>query len=99
VDVFGSGGSLAASVSPNPLNPQATLSLVTTKPGAIRVTLYDASGRFVRTLERRANAPAGTHDIRIDGRDGRGNRLATGVYFYRAETPEGAASGRFTILK
>lgn len=99
VDVFGTGGALAASVSPNPLNPEATLSFVTTKAGTVRVRLFDASGRFVRMLEDRANAPAGYQDIRIDGRGQTGSRLATGVYFYRAETPNGALSGRFTILK
>lgn len=99
VDVFGTGGALAASVSPNPLNPEATLSFVTTKPGSVRVRLYDASGRFVRTLADRSNAAAGYQDVRIDGRDQNGSRLATGVYFYRAETPDGALSGRFTILK
>ncbi|MEK7315590.1 MAG: putative Ig domain-containing protein [Candidatus Eisenbacteria bacterium] len=99
VDVFGTGGALAASVSPNPLNPEATLSLITTKAGSVRVRLYDASGRFVRMLADRSNTGAGYHDIRIDGRDQNGARLATGVYFYRAETPDGAMSGRFTILK
>ena len=99
VDVFGTGGALAASVSPNPLNPEARLSFVTTKAGSIRVRLFDASGRFVRTLDDRSNAPAGYQNVRIDGRDENGGRLATGVYFYRAETPDGATSGRFTILK
>lgn len=99
VDVFGSGGALAASVSPNPLNPEATLHFVTTKPGSVRVRLYDASGRFVRTLDDRSSAPAGYQDIRIDGRGENGTRLATGVYFYRAETADGVMSGRFTILK
>ena len=99
IDVFGNGGALAASVSPNPLNPEATLHFMTTKAGSVRVRLYDASGRFVRSLDDRSSAPAGYHDIRIDGRDESGKRLATGVYFYRAETPDGAMSGRFTILK
>ena len=61
--------------------------------------LYDAAGRFVRTLEATSNGAAGYHDIRIDGRDAGGRRLATGVYFYRAEPPDGTLSGRFTILK
>lgn len=99
VDVYGTGGALAASVSPNPLNPEATLSFSTSKPGAIRVRLYDPTGRFVRSLEETSNGAAGYHDVRIDGRDAAGRRLATGVYFYRAETPDGTLSGRFTILK
>ncbi|HEU4333891.1 MAG TPA: FlgD immunoglobulin-like domain containing protein, partial [Candidatus Eisenbacteria bacterium] len=99
VDVHGTGGALSASVSPNPLNPEAVLSFATEKAGAIRVRLYDARGRFVRTLEDRSGAASGYHDVRIDGRDDRGNRLATGVYFYRVESPDGVFGGRFTILK
>jgi hypothetical protein len=99
VDVFGTGGALSASVSPNPLNPEAVLTFATEKAGAIRVKLYDARGRFVRTLEDRSSAASGYHDVRIDGRDERGNRLATGVYFYRVESPDGVFGGRFTILK
>jgi hypothetical protein len=98
IDVFGQGGALAASVSPNPLNPEATLTFVTQKTGAIRVNLYDAQGRFVRSLADRT-AGAGYQDVRIDGRDANGNRLATGVYFYRVESPDGVFGGRFTILK
>jgi hypothetical protein len=99
VDVVASGGTLAGAVSPNPLNPEAVLTFATETAGAIRVKLYDARGRFVRTLEDRSGAAAGYHDVRIDGRDARGNRLATGVYFYRVESPDGDFGGRFTILK
>ncbi|HSQ60959.1 MAG TPA: putative Ig domain-containing protein [Acidobacteriota bacterium] len=99
VDVVSSGGSPAGAVSPNPLNPDAVLTFTTEKAGTLRVTLYDAQGRFVRTLADRSSAAAGYHDVRIDGRDARGTRLATGVYFYRVESPDGVFGGRFTILK
>jgi hypothetical protein len=99
VDVVGSGGAAAASISPNPLNPSATLSFSTAAVGPVRVRLYDLSGRMVRTLADWSSAAAGYHDITIDGRSDRGEELGSGVYFFRIETSAGVESGRFTILR
>jgi PKD repeat protein len=99
VDVLSSGGGLLADVSPNPLNPQAKLSFVTQKAGALRVRLYDLSGRLVRTLADEASAAPGNHEMWIDGRSDNGSRLASGVYFYRIDAADGESTGRFAILK
>ncbi len=99
VNVIASGGSLAASVSPNPLNPEAILSFTTAKPGFATVHLFDLRGRLVRrVIEERALSP-GYHDVRIDGRDDHGQRLASGVYFFRIHAVEGVETGQLTILK
>jgi hypothetical protein len=101
IRVVGVGGNdlLTASVSPNPLNPRGVLRVETTRTGPLRVRLYDLQGRLVRTIVDRPSAPADRHEFEITGEDSHGRRLATGVYFYRVETGEGARSGRFTILK
>jgi len=99
VDVFGSGGSLAATVTPNPLNPEAVISFATKKPGAIRVRLYDLNGRLVRTLADERATAAGYHDVRVDGYGQNGEKLASGVYFFRIETEDGASAGRLSIMK
>ncbi len=100
VRVINNGGRhQAASVSPNPLNPSAILSFNTVEPGRVRVTMFDLQGRLVRTLMEAPIAPAGEHEVRIDGRGERGEVLPSGVYFYRVESPDGTASGRFAILK
>ena len=63
---------LAAMVSPNPLNPSATLTFVTAKSGPLRASLFDVTGRLVKTLLRESSAPAGYHSVTLDGRDERG---------------------------
>ncbi len=90
---------MAARVSPNPLNPEATLSFETAAPGRVLVRVYDVAGRRVRTVLDDPALPAGAHALRIDGRDARGTRLASGVYFFRVTGPDGERSGRFAILK
>lgn len=95
----GGGGALAASLSPNPLNPEAVLTFVTERTGPARVQVFDLSGRLVQRLMDEANLPAGYHDVRVSARRDDGGTLASGVYFYRIEAAGEEETGRFTILK
>ncbi|HSQ60968.1 MAG TPA: FlgD immunoglobulin-like domain containing protein [Acidobacteriota bacterium] len=90
---------LASSVAPNPLNPAGLLSFVTTQAGTVRATLFDSSGRLVRTLFETRALPAGRHEVRLDGRGPNGAMLPSGVYFYAVETSEGTVRGKISILK
>jgi hypothetical protein len=92
--VAGSGGVLSASLSPNPLNPEAKLTFRTTRSGFARVRVYDPTGRMLRSLIDETNLPAGSHDVRVGDR-----KLSSGVYFYRIDVAEGTAAGRFVVLK
>ena len=97
--IMAGGGKLAALVSPNPLNPEAILTFRTTEPGPVRVRLFDLNGRMIRSLLDESNAPAGYHDVRIDGRDEHGGRLASGLYFFRIDAHEGEVVGKVSVLK
>ena len=91
-------GSLAT-VSPNPLNPQAKLSFVTTRPGEATVQIFDLHGRLVRNLMPRQYVMPGVHELTIDGWNEQGNPLSSGVYFYRVESPEDVSKGSFVVMK
>ena len=99
IDIVSKGTGLVAHVSPNPLNPVATLGFMTSRPGFAKASIFDVSGRSVRVLLDEPSLPSGYHALRIDGRGGVGERLGSGVYFYRIESEEGAANGRFVILR
>lgn len=88
-----------ASVSPNPLNPDAVLTFHAEQAGAASVDLFDARGRLVRRVLVQKSVPAGDHDVRIDGRDNRGERLASGIYFFRVRAGGDETTGQFAILK
>jgi hypothetical protein len=94
-----SGKEAPAAVSPNPLNPQGLITFSMRTAGAARVTVFDANGRLVATLLPRKELSAGPHSVRIEGKDSRGKRLASGVYFYSIERPEGEIRGRFVIAR
>lgn len=69
----------------NPFTVEARLTLELSVAGTVKVAIYDAAGRQVRTLADRAFA-AGRHPIAWDGRDQRGAAMPGGIYFVRALT-------------
>ena len=92
-------GNQSVSVSPNPLNPQATMSLYLAERGSMSVRLYDSSGRLVRTVLYDPDAASGYHSLTLDGRTSTGAKMASGVYYYRVETRAGMTGGQFVIMK
>ena len=66
---------------PNPFQHQTTISYSMLHPEHVRVALYDALGRVVKTMDEGVQ-PAGTHEILIDADD-----LPAGTYFYEISTP------------
>ncbi|HKO21029.1 MAG TPA: putative Ig domain-containing protein, partial [Candidatus Eisenbacteria bacterium] len=93
------GGNLAATITPNPLNPSAVLTFATQERGPVLVQLFDVRGRLVRTLRDENDAAAGYHDVRIDGVDASGARLSSGVYFVRIRAGADEERKAITILK
>jgi len=83
----------SVSITPNPANPATTIHY--TLPASARVTLsvYSVTGQIVATLVDRPMT-AGRHSVVFDG-----SNLASGVYFYRLETPGFAKTGKMLLVK
>ena len=64
----------------------------------MRLSLYDISGRRVRTLLE-GLAGEGAHELVWSGRDDAGRSVAAGVYWVRLETEEGARSTQLIRLR
>ena len=75
--------------SPNPFTSTTMINYSLARPGNIRISIYDLSGRLTRTLASE-NVPAGDGRIEWDGRDSAGKQVASGVYECRLETGSGA---------
>jgi hypothetical protein len=99
VTAQGASEPIRAEVVPNPMNPAGVLTFRTSRSGFLRVSLYDATGKRVRTLVDRKSAPASLYEIPIDARDAAGKALASGVYFFKIETPGDVQNGRAVVLK
>ena len=85
-----------AFVTPNPARHDAVLRLTTTRPGPLRVRMFDIAGRVQHVLVDEVQAAAGERTVAL--RSGRG-RIEPGVYFYRVEAGEGMLKGRVVILE
>jgi hypothetical protein len=73
---------------PNPFNPITMIPFSLPDASEISLLVYNILGQTVRTLYR-GRMDAGKHYIAFDGKDQNGNRLSSGLYFYRLTTDKG----------
>ncbi len=83
---------------PNPFNPTTTLSFSLAQAGNVRLGIYNIKGQLVRVLNN-GNLQPGLHKLVWDGRDGANRSVASGVYFYRLETPDYVSTRKMLMMK
>ena len=88
---------------PNPFNPETWIPYQLASPAEVTLTLYDVTGRVVRTLHL-GHQHAGMYRSKSraaywDGRNAQGEPVASGVYFYTLVAGEFAATGKMLIRK
>ena len=81
-----------ATGAPNPFRSNTKFEFALPQAGRTDLTVYDVSGRRVKTLLSR-DLDAGRFDVTWDGRDENGRMTAPGVYFVRIQ------SGQFSDVK
>lgn len=77
---------------PNPFNPSTTIEYDLPRGENVRLKIYDVLGRQVATLVNAYQSP-GNYRVEWNGKNGRGDVLASGVYFYSFE------AGNFRVVK
>ena len=88
---------------PNPFNPETWIPYHLAKDAFVVLTIYDGSGRVVRTLEV-GHQTAAVYESRSkavywDGRNGLGEQVASGLYFYALTAGDYSATRKMLILK
>jgi len=73
---------LALSVSPNPANRFASVKFTLTSPARVRITIFDAQGKLVKSIPVASQLATGSHSIPINGMD----TWPSGIYYCRFET-------------
>lgn len=67
---------------PNPFNPSTTIKFTTPTESIVNLIIYDINGReIVKLVNQKLNA--GYHHAIWSGKNGSGNQVSSGVYFYR----------------
>ncbi|HET6348046.1 MAG TPA: T9SS type A sorting domain-containing protein [Candidatus Krumholzibacteria bacterium] len=83
---------------PNPFNPQTTLAFELRSGGEVSLMIYAIDGSYVATVYRGVLS-AGSYAYPWNGLDHRGQRVASGVYLARLQTPDGNRSAKLNLLK
>ena len=88
---------------PNPFNPETWIPYRLAEEAFVTLTIYDLSGQVVRILDvghRIASAyESRSKAVYWDGRNGLGERVASGIYFYTLTAGDYSATRKMLILK
>ncbi|MCB2230820.1 T9SS type A sorting domain-containing protein [bacterium] len=83
---------------PNPFNPTTTISYSLPRQSEVELIVLNVLGQKVVTLVDETK-PAGTWNVVWDGSNSHGEKVASGVYFYRLVTDGQTQSRKMILLK
>ena len=83
---------------PNPFNASTTIAFQLGLPSQVELSIYSTSGQRVRTLVS-GSLPAGHHRLQWDGRNERGEPVASGAYLYQLAAGDFVATRQLVLLK
>ena len=84
--------------APNPFNPKTVISFDLARYGPVELSVYDASGRKVKTLVDGTRS-SGPYRVEWNGTDDAGRKVASGVYHYRLRADGVDTSRPMVLLK
>ncbi len=83
---------------PNPFNPITTISFEVPKNDMISLEIFNLKGELVKTLIKR-NVSKGIHRIIWNGRNKKGQKVKSGIYFIKLQTSGKVISQKIILLK
>ncbi|MGH2570164.1 MAG: T9SS type A sorting domain-containing protein [bacterium] len=92
------GLQLATAAEPNPFQVKTTIRFSVPSSGLVDLAIYDTAGRKVAALLVGAWRGVGANEVTWDGRDLRGVRVSSGVYFASLRAG-GATAGSRLVLR
>ena len=84
--------------APNPFNPSTMIRFDLPTAGLVRLAVYNVKGQLVSVLVDGQMAE-GRREVRWNGMDLRGNRVASGMYFYRLTAAHFVMTKKMVLLR
>ncbi len=84
--------------APNPFSAHTLIRYAIPTPTQVNLNIYDATGRAVKSLVN-GEVGVGFHNLRWDGRDNVGRKVASGVYFVKFETEQYQETRKLVVLR
>jgi len=83
---------------PNPMRDFTEVSFALPKASTVTLQVFTLTGQLVKTLAE-GQRGAGIHRASWDGRDLLGNKVPSGVYFYRLEAPSFSSTKKMVVVR
>ncbi len=83
---------------PNPFNPTTSISYRLGQSGVVNLSVFDVSGRLVEELVNK-HQRAGAYEMIWDGLDHSGQKVSSGVYYYRLNTEEVSETRKMILIR
>ena len=88
---------------PNPFNPETWIPYQLATPADVRISIYAADGKLIRTLDL-GHQPVGIYHhrnraVHWDGKNAQGEPVASGIYFYTLKAGDFTATRKMLIRK
>jgi hypothetical protein len=84
---------------PNPFNPTTTIHYTVKRRANVSLRIYNVAGQLIRTLVDEAKTAGEVHTATWDGRNGAGQSVSSGVYFYKLVTGDFVQTKKMVLLK
>lgn len=82
---------------PNPFNPSTSFALSLPEASDYSIRIFNVAGQLVKTLE--GHLDAGVHTLTWDGTNNQARRVASGVYFMKAQANAFEATRKMLLIK
>jgi glycosidase len=83
---------------PNPFNPSTIIRYSIVSPSLVSLKIFDVLGREVNTLVNKEQVN-GVYEVNWNGDDALGNKVSTGVYFYRIDAGDFVQTKKMMLIK
>lgn len=83
---------------PNPFNPQTTIKYSLNVSAKVKLTIYNTMGEVIKTLVDEQEGP-GVKEVRWDGVNNNGKKVASGMYLYTLKVNNRSEFGKMVLLK
>jgi glycosidase len=83
---------------PNPFNPNTVIRYSIVSPSLVSLKIFDVLGREVKTLVNKEQVN-GVYEVNWNGDDALGNKVSTGVYFYRIDAGDFVQTKKMMLIK
>jgi hypothetical protein len=83
---------------PNPFNPQTEIAYTLPEGSNVKLEIYNVLGQKVKVLVDEYQS-AGTKKVVWDGKNENGERVSSGIYFYRLDAGSYVQTKKMSLLK